>query len=101
MTKNFVMDQLGDLLDLLDRIPEDTNIIGISLADRAPYVQIFDGIRQVADGMKINIRDKPEYEFLELSVCLNGFKVLQLEGREKETAPSAANTESGRPDGQS
>lgn len=101
MTKDFVMDQLGNLLDLLGRIPEDTNIINIGIDDCAPYIQIYNGIRQVADGMKINTRDKPEYEFLELSVCLNGFKVLQLEGREKETDPSAANTESGGPNGQS
>lgn len=101
MTKDFVMDRIGNLLDLLDRMPEDTNIINIGIDDCAPYVQIYNGIRQVADGMKINTRDKPEYVFLELSVCLNGFKVLQLEDRGKETAPSAANTESGRPDGRS
>lgn len=102
MTKEELMDALGTLLDLLDAVPDGTEIISVTLP--APYIcrdhrtvelHISNNIGRIAKKLNLPVtQDCNCYpDMVRLAVRFEHGEILQLE--EKEAAPGDATTRDG------
>ena len=103
MTKEKLMDGLGALLDLLDAVPDGTEIISARLP--APYLsedrhtvelQVNNNIGRIARGLGLQVtQDCNCYpDMVRLAVRFEHGEILQL--KETEAAPSDATTGDGK-----